>query len=172
MREGKSWMWAPALLAAAALALLWGKQRPEPGMTLEPLDLQVSPGKPEASPEPPPPPAPPALPTAPAPHAEPAPPAATAAPTEEQEMARLRALVDADPAGALALAREAEALFPAGRFADERSLLSMRALVHLEKIALARDQATLFFEKHEGSAWAEQVERLTGVHPQRAGHWR
>lgn len=82
-------------------------------------------------------------------------------------MERLRAIVDSDPVAALALAREDERRAPEGRFADERSFLAMKALVHLGKIAAARDEATGFFEKHPESAWGERVERLTGVHPKR-----
>ena len=82
-------------------------------------------------------------------------------------MERLRALVDSDPAAALALAREDERRSPEARFGDERSFIVMRALVHLGNIAPARDEATAFFQKHPESVWAERVERLTGVHPTR-----
>jgi len=45
----------------------------------------------------------------------------------------------------------------------------MKALVHLGRIAAARDEATAFFEQHLESPWAERVERLTGVHPHGRG---
>ncbi len=89
--------------------------------------------------------------------------AAEAALREVDPMERLRALVDADPAAALALAR-ADERAPS---ADERSFLAMRALVHLGRIAAARDEAAEFFQKYPESSWAERVERLTGVHPRR-----
>ena len=80
-------------------------------------------------------------------------------------MARLRTLVDPRPAEALRLARLGAHRFPAGRFADERSLLVMRALVHLNQIAAARDEAVLFFRRFPRSALAAQVSQLTGAHP-------
>jgi hypothetical protein len=97
-------------------------------------------------------------------------PARAAPPHEVDPMERLRALVDSDPAAALALTREDEQRSPQGRFGDERSFLAMRALVHLGKIAAARDEATAFFQKYPQSPWAERVERLTGVHPR--GHYQ
>jgi hypothetical protein len=82
-------------------------------------------------------------------------------------MERLRAIVDSDPAAALALAREDAERSPNSPVADERSFRTMQALVHLGEIVPARGAATTFFEQHPESAWGERVERLTGVHPQR-----
>jgi hypothetical protein len=89
------------------------------------------------------------------------------APRGGDALNRLRTLVGSDPAAALALAREDEDRSPDGPLADERSFRAMQALVHLGRIAAARDEATAFFEKHPESAWGERVERLTGVHPRR-----
>ena len=93
-------------------------------------------------------------------------PLAAAAPvSEEGLLSRLRYEADPRPAAALELAQQSERLFPAGRHTDERSYLKMRALVHLGEIAAARDEATAFFERTPDSPFAEQVYRLTGVHP-------
>jgi len=80
-------------------------------------------------------------------------------------MAQLRSAVDAQPAQALELARRAQARFPRGARADERSLLKMRALVHLGQIAAARDEAVLFFRLFPQSPLGADVQRLTGAHP-------
>lgn len=86
-------------------------------------------------------------------------------PSEAELLSQLRALVDAQPAAALALAEEARRQFPDGPTADERSLLEMQALVHVDRIADARVQATAFFQRYPGSPFAERVFRLTGMHP-------
>lgn len=77
----------------------------------------------------------------------------------------VRALVDTDPAAAVAIAEEGERRFPDGALADERSYLKMRALVHLGRIGLARGEAEVFFERFPGSSFGEDAFRLTGVHP-------
>ncbi|MGC4114925.1 MAG: hypothetical protein QM765_10025 [Myxococcales bacterium] len=101
------------------------------------------------------------------------PPVATAdashPPTEEELTLRLRALVDARPEEALALAAEAERAFPTGRLADERSFLVMRALVHLDRIGAAREAASDFHHRFPDSPWAEQVVQLTGYQPRKYG---
>jgi hypothetical protein len=95
-----------------------------------------------------------------------APPAAGSKPTEEWELTeRLRQLVDADPRGAVDLAREGQRRFPEGEFADERAWLQMRALVHLNEIAPARDEAVAFFRRFPQSPYGSKVSRLTGVRP-------
>jgi hypothetical protein len=98
----------------------------------------------------------------------PAAPPATPVPAHEAEAAltaRVRALVDADPAAAVSEVDEGARRFPDGARADERSFLKMRALVNLGRIAAARDEAEAFFARHPGSAWGERAYRLTGVHP-------
>lgn len=98
----------------------------------------------------------------------PAPPGPRAAPPQDPESAlteRLRATADVDPVAAFRLAEEGERRFPAGRLADERSFLKMRALVHLGLVGAARDEADLFFERYPDSPFGESASRLTGVHP-------
>lgn len=96
-----------------------------------------------------------------------APPSALAAsePTEAELLAGLRARVDSQPAAALELARDAERRFPEGPTADERVLLKLQALVHLNQIAEARVEASAFLDRHPDSPWAARVVRLTGMHP-------
>jgi hypothetical protein len=86
-------------------------------------------------------------------------------PTEADLTARLREAAEAAPEAALELAREGEERFPDGALADERAFWKMRALVNRGRIARARDEAEVFFERHPASPHAERVHRLTGVHP-------
>jgi len=95
-------------------------------------------------------------------HAAPREPADAGALTEDSRMAALREAVDARPAEALESARALERDLPEGRFADERSLLTMQALVHLNRIGEARGEAKRFYERFPKSAWTERVFRLTG----------
>jgi hypothetical protein len=98
-----------------------------------------------------------------------APAASRAVDPEEDAMERLRALVDEQPRIALALADAADADFPAGRHADERAYLRMRALVHLGDIGQARTVAGEFFERHPESPYGRFVYRLTGMRPRQIG---
>jgi hypothetical protein len=95
--------------------------------------------------------------------AQPAP--APASGAEEQLMERVRAEVDEHPEVAIALAEQGEGQFPGGASSDERALLRMRALVHLEQIGIARDAAREFFERHPDSPLGRDVFRLTGMRP-------
>jgi len=80
-------------------------------------------------------------------------------------MTRARLIVDTRPGEALALLRRAGSRYPRSRVADERVWLEMKALVHLGRIAAARDHATDFFRRFPGSRYGPRVHRLTGVHP-------
>lgn len=80
-------------------------------------------------------------------------------------MVRLRAVVDASPEAAVALAEEGDRRFPSGPYGDERAFLRMRALVHLDRIGIARDAARQFYERHPDSPLAHSVFRLTGMRP-------
>jgi hypothetical protein len=156
-----------AVVAAAALAAVASVLALRPGPAAAPA-APAPPAAPNAerAPEAP---APVAL-AAPVP-AEPAAPPAPAAPasrpaaSEEDLMERLRADVDERPDVAIALAEQGEELFPSGRYADERSWLHMRALVHLGDIGKARTVAEAFFERHPESPLGRSVFRLTGMRP-------
>ena len=149
----------PALVAAFALILLWVNDRsagnhPPGGATAAATAVRE--------------PAPPGgAPLAPAPAPRNTAPAASGSevPSEEALMHDLREEVDASPAAALDLARQAERLHPRGRDADERSFLKMRALVHLGDISGAREEAYLFYERNPSSPYAGRVHQLTGLHP-------
>jgi hypothetical protein len=138
-------------------------------------------GKPPA---PPPEPATPAIASAPASPA-PSPPSRPAAPApaeaartrgpsasaggEADLMAALRADLKTNPARALFLAREAEARYGETPHAAERGHIAIEALVRLDRIAEARDEAEPFIRKYAGTDHARAVENLTGVHPRPSG---
>jgi hypothetical protein len=159
MGRPRSWV-APALLAIAAClvaaAAIWcttGGGRPAPSAAPPPpspdRDLSAT-----------------TSPTPETPDLALAPPTGDAAgETEDQLMARLRRTVDPRPRLALELARQAERRFPDSAHGDERSLLKMRALVHLGQIAAARDEAMSFHQRFPRSPLAAEVQRLTGAHP-------
>jgi hypothetical protein len=145
--------WRRWALAAAAIALLAGAACWLGGRG--PAAGPVAPSAASAS-------APAPAPAAPAASVPAAP---VPAPPVPAALARLRALVDSDPAQALALARADEADAPAAPYADERAFLALRALVHLNRITEAHDGAADFFARYPGSPFGARVERLTGMHP-------
>jgi hypothetical protein len=157
--------WRPILVALAALAIVAACAVAAIDGA-DPADAPIA----EAPRTPPPPVAPPTAPpvTAAAPTRTAAPPARAADP-EEALTERLRATVDEQPQAALAVADQADAAFPDGRRADERSWLRMRALVNLGEIGKARTLAGEFFERHPESPYARSVWRLTGMSPRRIG---
>jgi hypothetical protein len=129
--------------------------------TVRPMAVET----PAAAPSPPaPPPAPP--PRAPEP-AQPPPPAAAkpAQPTEEQEMERIRALVKPAPREAIALIDAADRAHPGSPLAEERLSLRIDALVYAGDVGVARDHAEEYLRRYPDGAFADHVERLTGVHP-------
>jgi hypothetical protein len=150
--------WRPILAAIAALAIV-------AACTVAAIDgAEVAPTAPaepvaEAPPPTPPPAAPPAT----------AAPPVRAADPEEALTEQLRATVDEQPQAALAVADQADAAFPTGRYADERDFLRMRALVSLGEIGKARALAGEFFERHPESPYARSVWRLTGMSPRHIG---
>jgi hypothetical protein len=77
----------------------------------------------------------------------------------------LRDVVHSDPRRALELIENGERELHRSRFSDERALLKMHALVHLGRIAAARDEAVKLLRRNPGSPLAGRVYRLTGVHP-------
>jgi hypothetical protein len=94
------------------------------------------------------------------------PPVATVPAADEgSEMARLRALVTADPQAAVTLADELERSRPGGPHAEERSWLAIDALVNLGRVGAARGRAEDHLRLYPGGPFAERVETLTGVHP-------
>jgi hypothetical protein len=98
---------------------------------------------------------------APAPAAPPS--TADALIAEVEHLARLRALQDRDPAGALALAAYGAQRFPTGLFAQEREAIAVGALVRLVRTAEARTRATAFLAAYPRSPFAERIRKLTGI---------
>lgn len=113
-------------------------------------------------------------PAAPPPSPEPTAPAAPPPPsppqiTEEGLLAQMRAALIANPAEALRLSREAERRFGDSPQAAERRRIAIEALVRVNDIAEARNQAEVFVRKYPGTDHARYVENLTGVHPRPSG---
>ena len=163
---------APKLLAAVAVAAVGALLALGDGRGEAPVAAPVTEAAPTVAAVPTAPPAPPvaaAVPAAPPPapaSRAPAEPLAAATPaSEEEHVARLREVVDADPAAAVALAEDGEARFPGGTYSDERAYHRMRALVHLGEIGVARAAAGEFFERHPESPLGRDVFRLTGMRP-------
>lgn len=152
----------PALVAAFALILVWANGRAarshQPGGGTAAATTVREPAPPGGGPLPP-------AAAAPAPRQTTPATSVSEVPSEEALMRRLREEVDAHPATALGLARDAEQLHPRGRDADERSFLKMRALVHLGDVSGAREEAYLFYERNPASPYAGRVHQLTGLRP-------
>jgi len=114
-------------------------------------------------------PAPTAVPAPPPRAPEPAKPPPAAAkpmpPTEEQQMERIRALVKPAPREAIALIDDADRAHPQSPLAEERLSLRIDALVYEGDIGVARDHAEEYLRRYPEGAYADHVERLTGVHP-------
>jgi hypothetical protein len=152
------------LAVIAVLALRWSMQRREaaPAPAVEEQAPPARPGTPV-----------PELPSADRTGAAPVPAAALTEidgkPTEGDLLALMRAELTANPARALRLAQDAERRFGETPQAAERGRIAIEALVRLNDVARARDQAELFVRTYRGTDHARYVERLTGVHPRPSG---
>jgi hypothetical protein len=76
---------------------------------------------------------------------------------ELQQVARAERLLAADPAQALALARDAAARFPSGYVSEERAYVEIMALVALHRLDEARPHIARFLLDHPDSAFARRV---------------
>jgi hypothetical protein len=63
----------------------------------------------------------------------------------------------------LALAAEGDRRFAGGLFAQEREAIAIGALVRLGRHAEARTRAGAFLASYPRSAFAERIEKLTGI---------
>jgi hypothetical protein len=151
------------LAATSVLAVLWSMERrgPAPAPAVEEQAPLARPGTPV-----------PELPSADRAGAAPVAAALTeidGKPTEGELLALMRAELTANPARALRLAQEAERRFGETPQAAERGRIAIEALVRLNDVAKARDEAELFVRTYRGTDHARYVERLTGVHPRSSG---
>jgi len=80
-------------------------------------------------------------------------------------MARLRLIEDRDPAVALALAREGNALYPNSSESAERAMVVVKSLARQGELAEARGEAERMVNLYPGTRWAREVEQQTGAHP-------
>lgn len=164
--RAKSLVLAGVFVLAGVVALRWtmakkGADPEEPEQAL-PTETAPPPSTPIAPPTEPSPPPPTAA-------ASPSPAGAAKMADEGELLAEMRAALTADPAQALRLARDAERRFGETRHAAERGRVAIEALVRLNDIAEARNQAEPFIRKHRGTDQARYVESLTGVHPRPSG---
>ncbi len=96
---------------------------------------------------------------------EPTPSAAPPEPTEETLAAAMHALEDTNPERALSLARQGQALWPAGPRAPEFAATEVKSLYRLGKPSEGRGAAEAMVNKYPSSPWALEVEKQTGAHP-------
>ncbi len=87
-------------------------------------------------------------------------------PTEMALMDRLHELVKTDPAGAVGLAAQGDRRFPGSPMAEERALLTIRALVNLEMYGAAQAKAEDYYSRYPDGMYSDLVASLTGVSPQ------
>jgi len=80
-------------------------------------------------------------------------------------MARIRASVKSAPREAIALIDAADRAHPGSPLGEERLSLRIDALVYAGDVGLARDHAEDYLRRYPDGAFADHVERLTGVHP-------
>jgi hypothetical protein len=95
-------------------------------------------------------------------------PSVTAAPlSESQLMTQLRQVKDANPAGAIALAREGNRRFPDSADAPERASIVIHSLAQLERASEARGEAEDMVNHYPDSNWVREIEQFTGAHRHR-----
>ena len=76
----------------------------------------------------------------------------------------MHALEDSNPARALELARQGQALWPDGPRAAEFAATEVKCLYRLGNPSAGRGAAEAMVNKYVGSPWAIEVERQTGAH--------
>lgn len=80
-------------------------------------------------------------------------------------MARLRVLVETDPASAVGLAYLGERCYPDSRWSEERGMLAIRALVRLQWVGPARARAEEYLARYPEGSYATSVMAMTGAEP-------
>jgi hypothetical protein len=96
---------------------------------------------------------------------EPARSAPVAIPNPDSLAAQMHALEDANPARALDLARQGQALWPTGPRAPEFAATEVKCLYRLGNPSEGRGAAEAMVNKYPTSPWALEVEKQTGAHP-------
>jgi hypothetical protein len=86
-------------------------------------------------------------------------------PTEDSLAATMHTLEDSKPERALELARQGQALWPAGPRAAEFAATEVKCLYRLGKPSEGRGAAETMVNKYPSSPWAVEVEKQTGAHP-------
>ncbi|WP_437783832.1 hypothetical protein [Sorangium sp. So ce1097] len=97
---------------------------------------------------------------------------APAAPLDSDELLRESKLIDQaraaatqDPGAALAAVQEHQREFPAGRLAEEREYVAIRALMRLGRVGEARARADAFLARYPSTAYADRVHRAVNAAP-------
>ncbi|WP_437877938.1 hypothetical protein [Sorangium sp. So ce513] len=97
---------------------------------------------------------------------------APAAPIDSDELLRESRLIDRaraaatqDPGAALAAVQEHQREFPAGRLAEEREYVAIRALVRLGRVDEARARADAFLARYPSTSYADRVRRAVNAAP-------
>jgi hypothetical protein len=105
---------------------------------------------------------------------EPGPPGApttTAEPPHDDAalIQKIRNNVKKDPALAVSLVYRARRIFPASRYAEERDALVVDALINLQRIGAARDEAERYLERYPRGRYATYIFAMTGAFPRPQG---
>ncbi|WP_437959557.1 hypothetical protein WME76_07795 [Sorangium sp. So ce119] len=78
---------------------------------------------------------------------------------------RARAAAAQDPDAALAAVSEHQREFPAGRLAEEREYVAIRALMRLGRVDEARARAGSFLARYPSTSYADRVNRAVNAAP-------
>ncbi|WP_438028679.1 hypothetical protein [Sorangium sp. So ce233] len=78
---------------------------------------------------------------------------------------RARAAAAQDPDAALAAVSEHQREFPAGRLAEEREYVAIRALMRLGRVDEARARAGSFLARYPSTSYADRVNRAVSAAP-------
>ncbi|WP_437758624.1 tetratricopeptide repeat protein [Sorangium sp. So ce1389] len=97
---------------------------------------------------------------------------APAAPIDSDELLRESNLIDRaraaatqNPDAALSAVAEHQREFPAGRLAEEREYVAIRALMRLGRVDEARARADAFLARYPSTSYADRVHRTVGAAP-------
>jgi hypothetical protein len=136
---------------------------PQPTEAAQPAaPAEAQPNTPSVAPEPAPAPAATAIDDA-APKRSAAAPAGAADRREIAQLARIKALVDVDPAQAYRLAQQGDRQFARGMLREERQALAIAALAHAGRTGGASSRLRAFVARYPNSPAREHLEQLLGA---------